>query len=69
MILNLVRIKNKVSGAIEYFGINDKHYDAMLASGGSNLDLTYEWELLGDVVIENHNLLEAGWIWTPHNQV
>lgn len=61
MELNLIQIKNKKTGQTTYHGVNDNHYDAMLASGGSNLDDLYEWSWLGDVVISEDVLFEEGY--------
>lgn len=58
MTLNLVSIKEKATGKVRYYGVNDKHYDAMLATGGSNLDLEYDWNWLGDVEISEEILTE-----------
>lgn len=58
MKLSLVKVTNKSTNKSEYFGINDKHYDAMLASSGSNLDLEYCWHWLGDIHISEEILNE-----------
>lgn len=63
MELSLVKIvdKNNPKSPPRYFGVNDKHYDAMLSSGGSNLDIEYEWYWLGDVNISEEILNEQGY--------
>ncbi len=61
MELSLVSVKNKKTGKLSYFGVNDRHYDAMLACGGSSIELEYEWEWLGDIVIEEEILNEQGY--------
>lgn len=33
MELNLVSVRNQLTGKLTYHGVNDKHYDAMLACG------------------------------------
>lgn len=60
MILNLVMIKDSF-GKKEYFAVNDKHYDAMLACGGTSLDYTHSWEYLGDIEISGVILEEEGY--------
>lgn len=62
MELSLVQIKDKQTGKITYYGVNDKHYDAMLASGGSDLDDQFEWNWLGDVCVDEQILMEEGYI-------
>lgn len=32
MELNLVSVRNQLTGKLSYFAVNDRHYDAMLAS-------------------------------------
>lgn len=61
--LSLVKVLNKKTGQIQYFGVNDKHYDAMLACGGSNLDLEYDWAWLGSVNISEEILNEQGYFY------
>lgn len=61
MILNLVSIKDKRTGKITYYAVNNKHYDIMLDSGGCNFDLTHEWGWLGDVNISEQVLNEEGY--------
>lgn len=56
--LNLVAIKNKQTHKIQYFAVNDKHYDGMLAGSGSSIDLEYEWNWLGSVFISDEILTE-----------
>lgn len=60
LVLNLVCITDKKTGKKSYFGVNDKHYDAMLACEGSSLEESSSWEWLGDVTIEEHILAEEG---------
>lgn len=55
--LNLVCVFNKKENTKQYFAVNDKHYDAMLASG--DID-GYEWKWLGNVIIEEQILFEEG---------
>lgn len=62
MELSLVQIKDKQTGKVTYYGVNDKHYDGMLATGGSILDDQYEWKWLGDVVVDEQVLIEEGYI-------
>lgn len=63
MELNLVKIINKKTKRVMYFGVNDRHYDGMLATGGSNLDDLHEWNWLGDVTISEKILNEQGYFW------
>ena len=63
MELDLVEITTLATGEKRYFAVNDRHYDAMLACGGSDLDLVYSWRRLGTVVIEEEILHEEGWQW------
>lgn len=58
--LNLVSITTKSDNSTRYYGVNDKHYDGMLATGGSILDDQYSWRYLGDVMIEEQILNEEG---------
>jgi hypothetical protein len=61
MELNLVSVKNKTTGKVAYYGVDDRHYDAMLASGGSNLDDEFEWNWLGQVEVSEEILGEEGY--------
>lgn len=61
MQLYLVKIRDKTTKKVSYHAVNDKHYDAMLAGGGSNLDDLYSWEWLGDVEISDEILNEEGY--------
>lgn len=61
MELSLIRLTNKKTNKTTYHAVNDKHYDGMLASGGSNLDLEYEWAWIGDVEISEDVLNEQGY--------
>lgn len=63
MELSLVCIKNKLTGKLQYFGVNDRHYDAMLASGGSSLEDEFEWDWLGDINISEEILNEQGYFY------
>lgn len=63
MELSLVVIKNKITGKSTYHAVNDKHYDAMLASGGSDLEEVYDWHWMGDVEISEEILNEQGFFW------
>lgn len=58
LVLNLVCITNRLTGKKQYFGVNDKHYDAMLAVEIEG----YSWEWLGDVIIEEDILEEMNYI-------
>jgi hypothetical protein len=60
MELNLVKVTDLKTNKSSYYAVNDKHYDAMLAGGGSNLDLEYSWDWLGDVIITEEILNEEG---------
>ena len=52
--LDLVKVIDP-KGKVQYFGVNDKHYDGMLASG----DIPgYSWEPVGEVTVEGHILEE-----------
>ncbi len=59
--LHLVRIINKEDNSTNYFGVNDKHLDAMLNSGGTDLDLIFYWGLEGKVNISEDILNEQGY--------
>lgn len=65
--LSLVCVTDKITGKKQYFGVNDKHYDAMLATGGSVLDTLYEWDWLGEVIIQEDILKESGLKWIEEN--
>lgn len=54
-------------GKIQYFTVNDKHYDGMLAS---QLDEAKygKWEWLGDVIIDEEILNEQGYFWQDDPQ-
>lgn len=67
MELSLIVIKNKKTGESTYHALNDKHYDAMLATGGSNFDLEYEWAWMGSVLIPEEVLNEQGFFWKEDN--
>jgi len=61
LVLSLVKITNKLTGKVTYCGVNDKHYDGMLASGGCwELEKEWEWTWLGDVSISLEILGEEG---------
>lgn len=64
MELSLVVVKNKLTGKSTFHAVNDKHYDAMLASGGSVIDEEYEWDWLGSVEISEEILNEQGFYWS-----
>ncbi len=67
MELNLISIKDLKTGRITYHAVNDKHYDGILATGGSNFDLSYEWKYLGDISITEEILNEEKWFkFDPH---
>ncbi len=57
MELSLVWVLNQSTGRKQYFAVNDRHYDAMLAG---EID-GYEWGWLGDVTIEEHVLNEQNY--------
>jgi hypothetical protein len=61
MELSLVVVIDKKTNKGRYYAVNNKHYDAMLASGGSSLDDEYEWKWLGDVNISEEILQEEGY--------
>lgn len=63
MELSLVVITDKKTGRKSYFGVNDKHYDAMLACGGSVLDEISSWDWLGDINISEEILNEQGYFY------
>ena len=59
MNLNLVWVLDKATGKKSYFGVNDKHFDGMLASG--DID-GYEWGWEGlEVTISEEILYEEGY--------
>lgn len=60
MTLNLVKILDKKTGTSSYHAVNDLHYNAMLAGGGSYYDDIYSWEWLGDIEISEEVLNEEG---------
>ncbi len=62
MELDLVKIVNKKTKGVTYHAVNDKHYNAMLAGAGSNLDDLYDWQYVGSVEIEDEILEEEGFI-------
>ena len=68
MELNLIKVTNKKTGQLRYYAINDKHYDAMLGTGGSNFDLEYEWDWLGDVDICEDSLETKGYFYKDDPQ-
>src|SRR4051812_44098245 len=61
--LNLVKVINKENGARRFYGVNDKHYDGMFAAGGIALEDKFDWDYLGDVVIEEQILNEQGFFY------
>ncbi len=61
MELSLVWVLNKKTGKKQYFGVNDKHYDAMLVGGCWEIEKDYEWGWLGDINIEDDILKEEGY--------
>lgn len=68
MELSLVKITNKKTNKVSYSAVNDRHYDGMLACGGSNLELEYDWDWLGDVEIDEQILNEQGWFFKDDPQ-
>lgn len=61
MQLSLVKITHRATGKVTYYAVNDKHYDAMLACGGSSLEDEYLWEWIGDVEVSQEVLNEQGY--------
>lgn len=61
--LDLVSIKNRKTGLKQCYGLNESHYNGMLASGGSAFDYEYSWEYLGSVVIGDDILNECGYFY------
>lgn len=56
--LNLVCVIDTKDGSKQYFGVNDKHFDAMLAAGTVD---GYEWNWVGEVFISSDILFEQGY--------
>lgn len=54
--LSLVWVLDKKTGIKRYYGVNNKHYDAMLCGEIEGLD----WGWLGDVLISEEILNEQG---------
>lgn len=64
MELELVAVTNKNTGVVQYYAVNDQHYDGMLASGGCHeLEKDYDWKPLGIVRITEEILNEQGYFW------
>lgn len=62
MELSLIKITNKHTKAVTYRALNDRHYDAYLATGGCwEFEKDYEWVYLSDVEISEEILNEQGW--------
>ena len=59
--LDLVEVTELATGKKTYFGVNDRHYDAMLAGEIEG----YSWRPLGEVTVEEHILQEERLAWRP----
>lgn len=57
MELSLVAVKDETTGRVTYFGVNDKHYDAMLCGELEG----FSWRWLGQIIIEEEILNEEGY--------
>lgn len=62
--LSLVEVTNLTTNRKSYFGVNDRHYDAMLAGEIEG----FSWKWLGDVLVEEAILQEEGLMWKYDNQ-
>jgi hypothetical protein len=58
--LNLVAITERATGKTTYHAVDDRSYDAMLATGGSDLDMQYDWKYLGPVHVSHRDIHYTG---------
>ena len=66
MELNLIKYI-RPDGKIQYFAVNDRHYDGMLAAPLDETEFG-KWDWLGDVIIEEDILNEQGYFWQDDPQ-
>lgn len=68
MELNLVSVLNKETNKVTYHAVNDRHYDGMLAAGGSEFEDKHPWDWLGDVEISEEILNEQGYFYKEKDE-